>query len=84
MTTLPFTTLVMRALDAGGHAPNSPAAIYAIEHAGYVGQVVHGAAGYAMHYRFRTVPRTIDRVDAALNLAILAIAETSRGVRVLT
>ncbi len=84
MTTLPFSTLVLRALDAGGHAPTSPAATYAMDRTHDILTVVNCAAGYALHYHMTTVPSSVDRIDAAINLAILAIRETSRGVRVLT
>lgn len=78
-----FAALVLAALDAGGHAPTSPAAVYALDRSRDVAMVVNRAEEFADHYRRRNLPRVIDRTDAALGLAIVAIAETARGVRAL-
>jgi hypothetical protein len=36
---------------------------------------------YAEHFGFRRLPMRVDAQDAALNVALLAEAETRRGVR---
>ena len=76
-----FASLVQAALDAAGHAPDSAPARWALDRAADVGAVVQRAHHFARYYGFRRVPDRVDAQDAALNVAILAEAETARGVR---
>lgn len=76
-----FLALVAAALDAAGHAPDSAPARWALDRAADVDAVVKGASYYAEHFGFRRLPVRIDAQDAALNVALLAEAETRRGVR---
>jgi hypothetical protein len=39
------------------------------------------ASDFAIYYGFRRLPVRVDAQDAALNVALLAEAETARGVR---
>ena len=76
-----FAALVTAALDAAGHAPDSAPARWALDRAADVGAVVQRAGYFAAYYGARTLPRRVDAQDAALNVALLAEAETARGVR---
>ena len=76
-----FADLVTAALDAAGHAPDSAPARWALDRAADVGAVIQGAHYYASYYGFRRLPMRVDAQDAALNVALLAEAETARGVR---
>ncbi len=76
-----FRALVLAALDAAGHAPESEPGRYALDRAQDVGCVVERAGYFAAYYGARSLPRRVDAQDAALSLALLAEAETSRGVR---
>ena len=76
-----FAALVQAALDAAGHAPDSAPARWALDRAADVGAVVQRASYFAIYYGARTLPTRVDAQDAALNVAILAEAETRRGVR---
>mgnify|MGYP000022193054 CR=1 FL=1 len=76
-----FRALVLAALDAAGHAPDSAPGRYALDRAQDVGCVVERAADFAAYYGARRLPRRVDAQDAALSLALLAESETRRGVR---
>ena len=76
-----FAALLAEALDAAGHAPDSAPARWALDRAEDVGAVVDRARFFAGYYGFRRVPDRVDAQDAALNVALLAEAETRRGVR---
>ena len=76
-----FAALLAEALDAAGHAPDSAPARWALDRAADVGAVVQRASYFAAYYGARTLPRRVDAQDAALNVALLAEAETRRGVR---
>ena len=76
-----FADLVTAALDAAGHAPDSAPARWALDRAADVGAVIQGARYYAGYYGLRRLPTRVDPQDAALNVALLAEAETARGVR---
>lgn len=76
-----FTALVQAALAAAGHAPDSAPARWALDRAADVGSVVDRARFFAGYYGFQRVPARVDAQDAALNVALLAEAETARGVR---
>ena len=76
-----FADILHAALDAAGHAPDSAPARWALDRAEDVGAVVQRASYFAAYYGARTLPRRVDAQDAALNVALLAEAETARGVR---
>ena len=76
-----FADILHAALDAAGHAPDSAPARWALDRADDVGSVVQRAGYFAAYYDTRTLPRRVDAQDAALNVALLAEAETRRGVR---
>ena len=76
-----FADILHAALDAAGHAPDSAPARWALDRAEDVGAVVQRASYFAAYYGARTLPRRVDAQDAALNVALLAEAETRRGVR---
>ena len=76
-----FADILHAALDAAGHAPDSAPARWALDRAEDVGSVVDRARFFAGYYGFRRVPDRVDAQDAALNVALLAEAETRRGVR---
>ena len=76
-----FADILHAALDAAGHAPDSAPARWALDRAADVGSVVQRASYFAAYYGARTLPRRVDAQDAALNVALLAEAETARGVR---
>ena len=65
--------LVLRALDAADIAPDSDAGRFALAAAADAGQLVRGAE----------IARdaAVDREIAAVDLVLMAAAETSRGVR---
>ena len=76
-----FAALLAEALDAAGHAPDSAPARWALDRAQDVGAVVQRAGDFAIYYGARSLPRRVDAQEAALNVALLAEAETARGVR---
>lgn len=82
--TAPFPSLVLAALDAADVAPDSEAGRIALDRAPDVGIAVNRAESYRAYYRSARFPVPTCPQLAAVNLVLLAMAEASRGVRVVS
>lgn len=76
-----FRALVLAALDAGDHAPDSDVGRTALDMAPDVRRMADPGSESDLHWYAYHCPRVPPPQDAAVNLVLTAEREVARGVR---